>query len=246
METKKKRKIKFGGLLVLLLFLYLLVTLFLYFWNMPIKEINIKGNSYLKENYIINYLDLENKSIIKTSKKSIKNKLLELGLISDATIKKNYLGKLYIEVKENKVLFYNLISNKIVLSNGSEIDYSEEFLGIPTLINIVPDEVYKEFIKKMNKINDDTLKLISEIEYSPSKVNDKIVDEYRFIFKMIDENKVYINTTNIEKFNNYLDIYEVIVNKNGDKKGCLYLDSNSTSHYFNDCSTPVKESEKDE
>ena len=93
-------------------------------------------------------------------------------------------------------------------------------------------------------IKKDNISLISEIEYSPSMVNDKIIDDKRFLFRMNDGNIVYINTINIEKFNNYLDIYEVIVNKNGLVKGCLYLDSNSENNHFNNCeSNPVVEEE---
>ena len=76
---------------------------------------------------------------------------------------------------------------------------------------------------------------ISEIEYKPSYVNDKLIDATRFIFRMNDGNIVYINTINMEKYNNYLTYYEGIVNKNGNVKGCLYLDSNSDNISFDDC-----------
>ena len=50
-----------------------------------------------------------------------------------------------------------------------------------------------------------------------------------------DGNKVYINTINMEKINNYLSIYEAILNKSDVVKGCLYLDSNSENNHFNTC-----------
>ena len=143
-----------------------------------------------------------------------------------------------------KILFYNWSNKKIVLSSGKEIDYNKEYLGIPTLINYVPDEIYEEFINKLNLIDRETISLVSEIEYSPSTVNDKVIDDKRFLFRMNDGNTVYINTINIEKFNNYLEIYEVIVNKNGNVTGCLYLDSNSENKHFNNCeSNPIVEEE---
>ena len=243
-KKSKKKKIRFKGLLVIFLFVYLIATCLYYLWSMPIKKVEVNGNNYLKDNYIINYLDIDNESIIKVSKKDIKNKLLELDLISDAKIRKNYFGTLYIELDEDKVLFYNWNNKKIILSSGKEISYNKDYLGVPTLINYVPDDVYKEFIDKLNLIKKDNISLISEIEYSPSMINDKIIDDKRFLFRMNDGNIVYINTINIEKFNNYLDIYEVIVNKNGLVKGCLYLDSNSENNHFNNCeSNPVVEEE---
>lgn len=242
MGKKKKRKIKLGGLLVLILAIYLLITLGIYIYKMPIKRVVVSGNTYLKDNYIIDYLDLDKSSILSVSKNSIKKKLKELDLISDVNIKKNYLGILYLEVKEDKVLFYNLSSKKVILSSGKEIENDKEYLGIPVLINYVPDEVLEEFIDKFNRIDKENISLISEIEYAPSIINDKVVDDKRFLFRMNDGNVVYINTINIEKYNSYLEIYEALVNKSGDTKGCLYLDSNSENKHFNVCDEVTKRS----
>lgn len=235
MGKKKKRKIKFGGLIVLILAIYLIITTGYYIYKLPIKRVVFNGNTYLKDNYLINYLEIDNKSIFNISKNSIKNKLLELDLISDVKVRKNYLGILYIDVIEDKVLFYNLNTKKIVLSSGNEVEKKFDYLGIPTLINYVPETLKKEFIEKLNRVNKEELELISEIEYSPSIINGKTVDDKRFLFRMNDGNVVYINTINIEKFNNYLEIYEALKNKNGDLKGCLYLDSNSENKHFNTC-----------
>lgn len=240
-KKTKKRKIRFKGLLLIILIIYLLCTCIYYIYKMPVKNINIDGNYYLKDNYIIDYLDILDKSIINISKKNIKNKLLELDLISKVEVKKNYFGKINIKIKEDKILFYNWNNKKIVLSSGKVIDYNKEYLGVPTLINYVPDTIYEEFIDKLNLIDRDTISLISEIEYSPSIVNNKTVDDKRFLFRMNDGNTVYINTINIEKFNNYLEIYEVLVNKNGNTKGCLYLDSNSENKHFNNCEKELEE-----
>jgi len=202
-KKAKKRKIRLGGIFVIILLIYLLVSCLYYLWKLPIKNITIEGNYYLKDNYIINYLNISKESVIKISSHKIKKKLLELDLISDVKVRKNYLGKIKIIVTEDKVLFYDWIKEKIILSSGKEIDYNKEYLGIPALINYVPEDIYKEFIEKLNKVNKEALALVSEIEYSPSIIGNKTVDNKRFLFRMNDGNKVYINTINIEKFNNY-------------------------------------------
>jgi len=245
-KKSKKKKIRFKGLLVIILFAYLIGSFIYCLWKMPIKNILVEGNHYLKDNYIISYLNIEKESIINISRKKIKNKLLEIDLISDVDISKNIFGKLIIKIEEEKVLFYNWNTKKIVLSNKEEIEYNDNYLGIPTLINYVPDEIYEEFIEKLNDVDKETLSLVSEMEYSPSEVDGKVVDEKRFLFRMNDGNIVYINTINIEKFNNYLEIYEVVVNKNGLVKGCLYLDSNSENKTFNNCETERVEVEDGE
>lgn len=242
MGKKKKKKIRFGGFIVLLLAIYLLVNLGIYIYKMPIKRIVINGNTYLKDNYIINYLDINKNSIINVSKSKIKNKLKEIDLISDVKIRKNYLGTLYIDIVEDKVLFYNLNTKKIVLSSQKEIESDNNYLGIPTLINYVPEDILKEFVDKFIRISKDNISLISEIEYAPSIINEKVVDDKRFLFRMNDGNIVYINTINIEKYNNYLEIYEALINKNGETNGCLYLDSNSENKHFNICDEITKRS----
>ena len=232
----KKKRIRFKGLLIIILFFYLIFSGFYYLWSLPIKNVNIEGNYYLKDNYLKDYLDIDDVSVIKLNKKEVKNKLLEIDLISEVKINKNYLGIVNIEIVEDKILFYNWSNKKVILSSGNEIDYNKNYLGIPTLINYVPNDIYNNFINKLNEIDKEVISLISEIEYSPSIVDNKTVDENRFLFRMNDGNIVYINTINIEKFNNYLNIYEAIASKNGTIKGCLYLDSNSDSNYFDDCS----------
>ena len=239
-KNKKKKKLKLSGL-ILIIFLAFLVSLFGYYlWTTPVKEINIKGNNYLKDNYLITYLDLNGKSVLSMSRSKIKKKLLALDLVNSVKIHKNYLGKITIEIEEDTPLFYNLNTQKVILTNNKEVDYSDAFLGLPVLINVVPEDIYQEFINKISTIDKNVLSLVSEIQYSPSKINEKIIDDKRFLFRMNDGNTVYINTINIEKFNNYLEIYEVIMNKNGGEiKGCLYLDSNSDNKHFNNCEESI-------
>ena len=236
-KTKKKRKILVG---------YLIISAGIYLYKMPIKSIKIEGNTYLKDNYLTNYLDIDGKSIFKVSSKSIKNKLKSLDLISDVKVHKNILGKLTITVEEEKALFYNYNNKKIVLSNGKEVDYQESYLGIPILINMVPDKVYTEFVKKLNDVDKDVLSLVSVIEYSPYVVSGKTVDDKRFLLRMNDGNNVYINTINIKKFNDYLSMLEGYLNNKGNVKGCLYLDSNLETSVFEECEMPdVTEGDND-
>ena len=235
-ENKSKRKkLRFKGLLIIILFCYLIISCGYYIYSSPVENISIEGNTYLKDNYIIDYLDISDKSLLKINSKEIKNKLLNIDLISSVEINKSLNNKITIKIVEEKILFYNRNTRKIVLSNGEEIDNSNDYYGIPSLINYVPSDIYDNFVKGVKKIDKETLSLISEIEYSPSIVNDKTVDENRFILRMNDGNLVYINTINIEKINNYLNIYEVIASKNENIKGCLYLDSNSDNNHFNNC-----------
>ena len=105
---KKHKKIRIMGLLFLLLFIYLILTLIYYFLKMPIKNINIKGNYILTDTKIISEANINYKdSIFKISTNKIKKDLEKDPLINKAYIKRKLNGTIEIEIEENKILFLN-------------------------------------------------------------------------------------------------------------------------------------------
>lgn len=242
MEKKKaKKKIRFGGILVLILFGYLLFSLVSYLAKMPIKQIEIKNNYYLTDDYIINLLDLNNKKLLEFSTHRAEKKLNKEDLVITSDVKKNIFGKIVIDVNEEKILFYNWNNKKIILKT-EEIDYQDTYLGLPALINYVPSDVYKEFVKKYSELDRNIIAMISEIEYDPDKLNDVVLDETRFLLRMNDGIKVYVNVYNLKKMNNYLEIYDAILKNNSPKNACLYLDSNSKNYIYGSCDKVTIES----
>lgn len=242
MEKKKaKKKIRFGGILVLILFGYLLFSLVSYLAKMPIKQIEIKNNYYLTDDYIINLLDLNNKKLLEFSTHRAEKKLNKEDLVITSDVKKNIFGKIVIDVNEEKILFYNWNNKKIILKT-EEIDYQDTYLGVPALINYVPSDVYKEFVKKYSELDRNIIAMISEIEYDPDKLNDVVLDETRFLLRMNDGIKVYVNVYNLKKMNNYLEIYDAILKNNSPKNACLYLDSNSKNYIYGSCDKVTVES----
>lgn len=242
MEKKKaKKKIRFGGILVLILFGYLLFSLVSYLAKMPIKQIEIKNNYYLTDDYIINLLDLNNKKLLEFSTHRAEKKLNKEDLVITSHVKKNIFGKIVIDVNEEKILFYNWNNKKIILKT-EEIDYQDTYLGVPALINYVPSDVYKEFVKKYSELDRNIIAMISEIEYDPDKLNDVVLDETRFLLRMNDGIKVYVNVYNLKKMNNYLEIYDAILKNNSPKNACLYLDSNSKNYIYGSCDKVTIES----
>ena len=228
MEKKVKRKINIKGFLFLLLIVYLVGSLVYYLFTMPLKNILTEGNNYITDEQIINEAGLSDyPNIFKISILKIKKNLGEDPRINTITIHKNILGKITIIITENKPLFYNTLTGKLVLANNKTMDYDNKQLGIPTLINYVPTDVYNDLINGLANIDDNILKSISEIEYSPDKSGEIVFDEARFILRMNDGNIVYINTPNISKLNNYNAIYAEV-----GSKGTLYLDSSSENYIF--------------
>ena len=214
MKKKKKVRIRFTGILIILLLLYLLFYLVNYILDRRITNIYISGNYYLKDYEIISLAGLEDyPSNLKNSSKKIISNLENSIYIIDAKLTKKF-RKVYIEVKENRPLYYNKNTNKTVLSDKAETD---NIYHVPTLLNYIPDTIIDNFIKSMNMLDIDILERISEIEYDP-----KDGDEYKFLLTMNDGNYVYLTLTgnSFKKLNSY----PAMLKKFDGKKGILNLD----------------------
>ena len=225
---KPKKKVRITGIIFLLLFVYLLVTLIYYFIKSPIKKISIKGNHLLTEEDVITDSKISyNDSIFKISTYKIEKNLEKNPLIKKAKIERRLNGTIIIIIEENKILYLNALTKKLVLSDEEEIDVNDKYIGYPVLVNYVPSEIYKELIKSLSKVDDSNYQMISEIEYSVDKYENTVIDDERFLLRMKDGNTIYVNLINIEKLNKYQEIYSALTDK-----GTLYLDSSSKNYVF--------------
>ena len=227
-KGKTKKRINKKGLLVVILALYLIIMAFYYVWKLPVKTIIVKGNNLVNDNVIINAAGLDsNTKLLILSQKKVEDDVSRIPLIDKVEVKKVLDGSIIINVTEAKVLFYNKLNNNYVLSNKKETLDIENNLGIPTLNNYVPSDIYNNLITKLSKIDIDIIYLISEIEYNPDIKNDITIDGNRFLLRMNDGNTVYINLANIDKLSNYKEIFSTL-----DGKGILNLDSSSDKVIF--------------
>ena len=217
----KKKKLNIKALIILLLAIYLIVMFLYTLFTTKIKNIYITGTNLLTDYEIIEVAGIKDyPAIFKISKKKLEEKISSLELVEDVEVKKTLTGKLTINITEAIPLFYNRNTNKVVLSSSKEVD-SNAYLGIPTLINYVPADTLEDFIEAFKEINPDIIKMINEIEYSPDISEDITIDEYRFLLRMNDTNHVYVNIINMERLNDYEQIFATI----GDLRGTIYLDS---------------------
>ena len=240
-KTRKKPRIK--GFILFFLILYLIAMIIYYIFKMPIKSIVIKNNNIVTEKQIIDVIKIDEKTpLFKVNSLSLRKKLKKnIPLINECKIKINIFGKLTIDVQENRILYYDLLEDKLVLSNGNKIADEKKYIGYPTLVNYVPSDIIESFVKGFNKISDDIIMMISEIEYNPDRYNDTIIDSERFILRMNDGNIVYINIVNIEKLNKYQSIFATV-----GSGGILYLDSSSKNYIFKTKEETSKEDENSE
>lgn len=226
-QKKNKKKLKLKILLRIMVIIGFVILICLGIANLPIKNIYIIGNNLISDYDILEISHLKNyPKLFKYSSTKIENNIEKLELVNKANVHKNILGKITINIDEAKVLFFNRSENKYVLSNKKNI--TSYNLNAPSLINYVPDTIYDRLIESLNSLNDNTLSLISEIEYSPSRSGEVIIDDTRFLLRMRDGNNVYINLINIERLNMYLDISTIF-----ESKGTLGLDSDNGQVVFN-------------
>jgi len=212
--AKKKRKIKIGRVCLLFVIAFIVIYFLLKLINFDIKNIYISGNNVLTDTEIIEMAGLEDyQSFLTVSNSKISKKILKNSLVKEVNVYKKNLKSVYIEIVENKVLFYNQNINKLIVSGGNEVDKK---ISAPTLINYIPDVIYDEFVEKMDLIDSNILSMVSEIKYDVNEVDDE-----RFLFYMEDGNYVYLTLSKLDKINSY----QSIIKKFGNKKGIMYLDS---------------------
>lgn len=220
MQKKVKRKFNFRKFLFFIIFLFLLYMGISYLISVKTKNIVILNNNYYSDDDIIYTAGIEDyPKFILLNKSKVKDKLLKLDLIEDVIINKRFGFILEISVKEKKILYYIRSTNLYKASDNKSYELNN-IIGIPTLINYIPEDIEKNFVNKLSNVDSEILSMISEIEYSKTTYDDK-----RFLLYMNDGNMVYITVSKTELLNKYVEIIKKVDNK----KGILYLDS---GNYF--------------
>ena len=214
-RKKKKKKISIKKIIIFIIISFSII-LFLYkLFTVRITNIYIKGNTLFTDQEIIDIAGLKNyPNSIKNNFYVIENRLNKNKyILSSYVYKKGFFNKVYIEIKENYPLFYDLLNEEVVLYNGKT---TTDTFTVPTVINQIPDTIYDKFIEKIKDIDISILYKISEIKYEPNEV-----DQRRFLLIMNDGNYVYITISKLTKINEYKSVIDSVE----DKKGILNLDS---------------------
>ena len=210
----KKRKLKLGRVLICLLVLGIIILSIYYSFKLPIKNIYVIGNNIIPEEEIIKESGISSyPSFLGTSKSTIIKKLKNNEYINNVNLKKKFWGKIYLYIQEKKV--HSIYDNKLLLEDSSLQDNTYKIYRYPTLITDIT-EIKEKYVDSFNKVADEVLYQISQIEWSPNEV-----DNERFSLMMDDGNLVYITLNKIKKINKYNSIYSSMEGK----KGIIYLDS---------------------
>ncbi len=212
----KKKKLRLSRVLLLLIVITLISIIMYCTINSKIKNIIIKGNIHITDEEILKKAGIENyPRFFLTLSSTIKEKIENMTLVKKVKVEKSFLNTITITVEEYDILLKNNLTDKYVLANKKEIDYSKE-LNVPRLTNEVSEKKYKSLLSNLESVNDDILSQISEIKYVPNEY-----DEDRFLLYMNDDNSVYLTLTKFEMIN----YYNKVLSQLEGRKGILYLDS---------------------
>ncbi len=215
----KRKKLRIFRLLLVILILGVIVFAIYLYLDTSIKNIVIKGTTYLNDDYIIELAKIDDyPSFYYTTSHGIKKRLKSSPYIKEVEVKKSIGHIITINVEENRILFDYAANDKFILENKKEIAKDElvNIKRVPRLMNYVPDKKYETLIKGILKVDKDILGKISEITYLPTDY-----DKDRFLLYMDDGNSVYITLTKL----NMINYYNKVLTQLSGKKGVLYLDS---------------------
>ena len=209
----KKRKIRYDRIIIFLIILIIIFSFFSYFFNLKITNIYILNNNILSDQEIIEFAELSDyPSTFQNLSFQIENRIKNNIYVKDVKVTKKWFTQVYIDITENRPLFYYEYNKKTILSDKRE---TTDLHAIPTVINYITDSYYDKFIEEMNKLDESILSRISEIKFYPNEVDDN-----RFLLTMSDGNYVYVNISTFNKLNKYITILESLPKENG----ILYLD----------------------
>ena len=217
----KRKKLRVFRLLLILIVLVGLFFAVYFYLKLPIKNLIVKNNEYLNDDYILDLAKLKSyPSFFLTNTVKMKKKLEASAYIKEVKIKRSFYHTLTITVIENKPLFFYEVDKNIVFEDGQKVKTSDFDFGIPRLLNYVPEDKYNAYIESMKDVDVNILSKISDIEYVPNEI-----DKERFLLYMDDGNVVYLTLTKFDMINNYDEVLGQVENH----KGILYLDN---GNYF--------------
>ncbi len=234
MATKKVKvnKLNVPRMIVILLVIYILAYLCYYIYSSPVHHFEITGNDHISDADILRAADLQDyPSFITLSFKGRERKIEELDLVKTAKLSYGWNFTIKITIEENIPVFIRKSTNRVVLADGTEIENTNNIVGIPTLLNETPTEKLKLLASNLAKVKPGILYGVNEIEYSPSynTSNNKVIDDNRFLLYMNDKNTVYITAKRADILNHYLN---VIATNQITGNGTFYLDGDEERYSF--------------
>ncbi|HSI68155.1 MAG TPA: FtsQ-type POTRA domain-containing protein [Planococcus sp. (in: firmicutes)] len=200
-RRKKRTNRKFFALLMLLLILLAILIYSQTQWS-QVRQINISGaDLYEEERYLQESGLVQGDSMWSFNEEEIAENLQSLDWVEEATVKKNWLTTVDIEIDEfNKIGYLESgTSYQMVLENGHLLDKSITSIDGPLFTNFEDREVRGKLVAQLQETAPEVFNLISQIILNPDASSANSVVIY-----MNDGNEVRAFISSLaEKLNYY-------------------------------------------
>lgn len=224
-KLKQARKKKANRRLVFYLSIFFLLLSVIVYLQSPlshVKQIEIKGNSFVTEKEVNERSGITEKTNIWTiNKKKIAKQLTEHPAIASVKVKRSLPRTVEISLKEQKVVGYIREDNEYypILENAQILkDYGQKVVkgDAPLLINFTEDKYLQLMTEQLKQLPNGILNLISEVHWAPSKENKNKVSLYM--------NDGFMVAGTIRNFAKKMDVYPSIVSQlDPNKKGIIHI-----------------------
>jgi cell division protein FtsQ len=241
-KLKQQRRRKANRRLIFLLFLFFALIAIVAYIQSPlsrVKAITVKGNEFYSTQEIIQKTGISpNTSIWAVKKKIIQANLEHLPEIKKADVKMMGLNSIEINITEYKKLAYLKKDSFYfpVLENGTILENRKTGrvpINAPILMNFKQGAILKDMLGEIKKLPSDVLNSISEIDYTPSKL-----DQFHITLFMNDGFEV---SASITSFSSKMSHYPSIISQlDPNQKGIIDLEVGSYFQAF----TPAQASGK--
>ena len=146
MAKKVKKKLNKKGLLVVLLTLYLFIMAFYYCFNLPVKLVEVKGNTLISDEKVINNLGEDNTSFyFKGAAETLRIAKLYNCKVAILKEKSPSCGtKRYDGTFSKRLIDKNGITAKLLADNDIRVISSDDHESIEKLINQIKNRNFND------------------------------------------------------------------------------------------------------
>lgn len=226
-KLKKQRQKKLFSRLITLILLFSFAILIVVYFISPLSKVDIvsvRGTKEVADQEIIDESGIKsggNLWEIFFERNKISGEVVsELPQVKSMKIVLDGLNDYTLEIQEYETVAYLVKDNKYynILENGKIVNESRKVsIGNPPIFKeFEENKALKEMIAQYQSLNENIQNSISEVQYTPSEVDDYLIKLY-----MNDGNEVIAS---IPSFAEKMNYYPDMVKKVGDQKGTINIE----------------------
>lgn len=207
MKLKKKKRKRRRCFVLIILFLILLFVFFLSDMS-KVKKITVSGCQITDKETIIESLPIKSQQtyFFKVNKSQVKKAVEDMIFVEKATVSKDLIGNVKIQIKENNASLYGYINNILYVADQDGIiqqDQSQKWISYvqrcPQAMNF-DEEHFKSFVKAYIQLPSVVQNQISSIVFEPDEKDQTKcrleLDDGKMFYVRIEDMQKQLTSTN--------------------------------------------------